>query len=64
MEWIRRIACFFGFHQYVPIRGSSFLYRQKELYIENQDYMRETELIISKLYCPHCGKVMEINIKK
>ena len=65
MWFVRRLFCFFGFHQYVPIRGSAFLYRQKEPFLlENQDYMKETELIFSKLYCPHCGDIIKIGIKK
>ena len=64
MQWYCRLRCFFGLHQYVPIRGSMFQYRQKELYLENQDYIRESELIMSVLYCPCCGKRIEIKINK
>jgi len=64
MQWIARISCFFGFHQYNPIRGSMFEYRQKEMYLENQDYRKESELIISVLYCPICKKRVEIKINK
>lgn len=65
MMFIRRIFCFFGFHQYIPIRGSAFEYRQKEPFLfENQNYIKETELICNKLYCPFCGDKININIKK
>lgn len=61
---LRKIGCFFGFHQYISIREEWFLYRQKELYIENQDYLKQGENIVSVLLCPHCGKRKEIQINK
>jgi hypothetical protein len=64
MEWVRRIACAFGFHQYIPIREEWFMYRQKQLYIENQDYLKHGENITSVLLCPHCHKRIEIKVEK
>ena len=63
-QWIRKIGCVFGFHGYIPIREEWLLYRQRELYLENQDYMKQGENIVSVIYCPHCGDRIDIKIKK
>jgi len=64
MQWVARIACFFGFHQYIHTREEWFLYRQKELYLENQNYMKQGENICTVIFCPCCGKRVEIKINK
>jgi len=63
MQWIRKIGCIFGFHDYIPIREEWFLYRQKEMYLENPDYLKHGENITSVLLCPHCKKRLEINVQ-
>ena len=62
MQWVRRVACFFGFHQFVPIREEWFLYRQKQLYLENQDYLKHGENIVTVVWCPNCRKRIEIKV--
>ncbi len=52
MQWMAKIFCFFGFHQYMIIREEWFLYRKKELYLENQDYIKQGENIGTVIYCP------------
>ncbi len=64
LQWVRTLGCLFGFHQWVSIREEWFLYKQKELYLEHPDYMKEGENIVSVIYCPCCGERREINIQK
>jgi len=63
MQWVRRIWCFFGFHDYVPIREEWFMMRQKEKYLENPDYMKHGENITSVILCTCCYKRVEIKIE-
>ena len=64
LQWVRTIGCVFGFHRHIPIREEWLLYRQKELYLENQDYMKNGENIVTVLYCPVCGDRIKIDVKK
>lgn len=63
-QWVRRIPCFFGYHDFMPIREEWFLYKQRELYLEHPDYMKEGENIVSVMLCPHCKKRVEIQVEK
>jgi hypothetical protein len=62
MQWVRKILCFFGFHHFLPIREEWFMYRQKQLYLENQDYLKHGENIVTVIWCPHCKKRIEIKV--
>jgi len=64
MQWYSKIRCFLGIHQWVAIREEWFLYKQKELYLEHPDYMKQGENIVSVIYCPCCGERRVIDIKK
>jgi len=64
VQWVRKIGCFFGFHQWITIREEWFLYKQKELYIEHPDYKKQGENIVSVILCPYCNKRVEIQINK
>lgn len=64
MQWIRRIGCFFGFHNYLPLREEWFMYRQKQLYLEDQDYLKHGENIISVYVCPYCKKKINVKVDK
>ena len=63
MEWVRKISCYFGFHDYKPIREEWFMYRQKELYLENPDYMKHGENFVTVMICTCCKKRVEIKVE-
>lgn len=63
MQWVRRIPCFFGFHDFIPIREEWFLYKQKELYVENPDYLKQGENITTIILCTCCHKRVEIKVE-
>lgn len=64
MQWIRRILCFFGFHDYVPIREEWFTYKQKEMYLEHPDYRKHGENITTVILCTCCKNRVEIKVEK
>ena len=64
MEWVRRIGCFFGFHRYVALKESWFLFRKKDLYLENQDYLKHGENIVNTYICLYCNKKREVKVNQ
>lgn len=38
------------------------MFRQKQLYLENPDYLKHGENIVSVVWCPHCKKRIEIKV--
>lgn len=64
MQWVRRIFCFFGFHNYLSIRKEWFMYRQSDRFIDvvNQEYLKQGEDITTVIWCPHCKKRIEIKV--
>ena len=62
MQWFTRLFCFLGMHQYQPIR-QIWVQHHQPLYFDGS-YAREGENITTKLYCPHCGDVVVIEVDK
>lgn len=62
MNWIGRLICFIGIHQWIIIKQIWVQYPQPMYY--DGKYAREGEHITSVIYCPRCGKRIEINIEK
>lgn len=63
-QWVRAIPCAFGFHDYIPIREEWFLYKQKELYLDHPDYLKQGENIVTVMICTCCHKRKEIGLEK
>lgn len=61
-QWVSKIKCFFGVHQYIPIRSIWVRFKQP-VYFGNE-YGQEGETIVSVIYCPVCGKRTEITVLK
>ena len=61
-QWVSRIKCFFGFHQYISIREIWVRYKQPVYY--DNEYGSEGEHIVSVIYCPICNKRVNIKILK
>lgn len=57
---MRIIGCWFGAHQWIPIRHIWVRF-QRQIYFDNK-YAEEGEQIVTKLYCPVCGKMKEIKV--
>ena len=62
MQWLRQFRCFINGHNHQPIKSIWVRYRQP-MYFENE-FAQEGENIVSKLYCPNCGDVVMIEVKK
>jgi hypothetical protein len=58
---MRRIGCFFGFHQWIPIRYIWVKFHA-QMYFKNK-YSHEGEQVVSKLFCPICGATKDIKVE-
>ncbi len=63
MEWYSRIRCWFGLHQFVPVR---YVWTQNKqpLYFEDQSYSKDGDAIVTVLRCTCCNKRIEIEVLK
>ncbi len=61
MQWIRRIGCVFGYHQWIAIRYIWVRFH-RNMYFKDK-YSEEGERVVSRIYCPICGRIQEIQVE-
>ena len=62
-EWYAKLKCLLGLHQYIPIRYIWVQHRQP-VYVDDPNYTKQGEIIVSILRCTCCNKRKEIKILK